>query len=228
MTTSGVFLTEPPVVTIVADALDRIQIRAASITTDHLISARRSLSFVFSRLDNLGVNLWAVDLQTVAMTADTIMYNCPASTVEVLDVYRHDVTTGIDIILGPLSRTDYASIPSKDQSGTPTSYWLNRQTPIPVIYVWQPASQDGQYELRYWRWRQLQEANPQGQETTDIPIRFYEAVCSGLAAHMAMKWKPEAAQALMAYAKETWTDAAAEDRERVPLRIIPSASDYFW
>lgn len=227
MATSGTYAFSPTLVDIVADAYDRLEIRLPAITTDHLISARRSLNYVMVVLDNLGINLWAVDLQTVPLLPTVPTYDCPTSTVCVLDVYRHSVADGIDILLSPLSRTDYASIPNKTLAGTPISYWNNRQTPTQTMTVWQPVTDAGLYELRYYRMRQLQDANPQNTQTPDIPLRFQECLAAGLAAHLAIKWKPEKFAILQGYAKEVWAQAAQEDRERVSLFLVPQFTSYF-
>lgn len=227
MTTSGVYVSSPDLGDIVVDAFERIQIRQSMITSEHMTSARRSLNFMMTRFDNLGINLWAVDLEEFPVLADTLTYNCEESTVTTLDVYRHEVSTGIDILLAPLSRTDYASIPNKEQTGVPTSYWFNRQTPIPTITIWQGADESGLWTIKYYRMRQLQYADPKNGQTADIPIRFAEALCAGTAAHLAMKWKPESAQGLMAYSDKVWAEAASEDRERVPLRIAPDIYSYY-
>jgi hypothetical protein len=42
-----------------------------------------------------------------------------------------------------------------------------------------------------------------------------------------MKWKPERAMALKAYADEVFTEAADEDREIVTLSMTPDFGPYF-
>jgi len=178
-------------------------------------------------MDNLGINLWAVDLQTIDLLANQATYDLDNSTVDVLDVYRTEVGSGIDIIMAPLSRTDYASQPNKLIPGVPTSFWVNRQTPTPQMNIWQVASEDGQYQVKFYRMRQLMQATPQMEQTADIPIRFMEALCAGLASHLAIKWKPDKAAALMQYSDKVWAEAAIEDVERVPLRILPKTDGYW-
>lgn len=227
MTTSGVYVTAPDLADLVKDAFERCQIRTPALSAEQMASARRSINFTLTRFDNLGINLWAVDLQTFDVLADTLTYDCDDSTVAVLDVYRHEVSTGIDIVLGPLSRTDYAAIPNKTQHGVPTAYWFDRLTPTPTITIWQPAAESGIWSIKYYRMRQLQYADPRSGQTADIPIRFAEALCAGTAAHLAMKWQPSRFADLTAYAEKVWAEAASEDRERVPLRIQPAIADYY-
>lgn len=132
-----------------------------------------------------------------------------------------------DITLTPMSRTEWAATPTKTStSEKPTSYWYDRQI-SPALHLWPVPDPTGPMELRYFRMRQLQDANPQNTETPDIPYRFEEAFCAALAAHLAVKWKPEVVEILDAKAKETWTEASGEDRERVNLNIQPDLSGYF-
>src|ERR1700682_2966438 len=112
---SGTYSCNPNLFEIVLDAYDRMQIRGPEITAPQIVSARRSLNYVLVRMDNLGINLWAVDLQSIALVQGTATYSVDPSTVAILDVYRRIVSGGTpqDIILSSLSRTDYASIPNK-------------------------------------------------------------------------------------------------------------------
>lgn len=228
MTSSNLYQFNPSLTEIVLDSYDRLQIRGPELTAPQIISARRSLNYVLVRMANLGINLWCVDLQSVPLVQGTITYAVDPSTVTVLDIYRRtgSGTSIQDIILSPLSRTDYASIPNKNNQASPTSYWFDR-TLSPTLYLYPTPDQNNYYTLYYYRMRQIQDANPQNSQTADIPYRFLEMLASATAGHLAMKWKPEAAAALQAYAKEVWAEAALEDRERVPLYLQPNMDGYY-
>ena len=131
-----------------------------------------------------------------------------------------------DRILYAISRDDYAAIPNKSQQGVPNTYWFNR-TSVPSVTIWNVPDDNGPYELIYYRMRKMDDASVLGGISADVPTYFLEAYCAEIAAHLAIKWKPDAALALMAYAKEVWQEAAVEDREHVPLHIAPSFSGYF-
>jgi len=228
MTSSGTYSFNPSLTEIVLDAYDRMQIRGPEVTAPQIVSARRSLNYVLVRMDNLGINLWCVDLQSVALVQGTATYDVDPSTVTILDVYRR-IGSGQstqDIILSSLSRTDYASIPNKATQSPPTSYWFDR-TLSPTITLYPTPDQSNYYTLYYYRMRQIQDANPVNGQTADIPVRFQEMLASALAAHLAMKWKPELAQALQTYADKVWSEAALEDRERAPLYLNPILDGYY-
>lgn len=137
----------------------------------------------------------------------------------------------IDRILYPISRTDYASQPDKTQQGSPTTFWFDRLT-TPTITLWQVPDQNGPYAFQYYRQRQVQDANIVGGQTLDMPPRFFEAAAAELAAHLSWKYPPNPASGITVdklemAAKAAWAEAAAEDRERVTLSIMPDFSSYF-
>lgn len=393
MATSGTYAFDPSLADIVLDAFDRIQVRPAAITVDHMASARRSLNQIFVRWANRGLNLWLIDEQVVTLNTGQYNYAVPGSTVMMLETWvrqyqmgnvqsvvpvvgttiasdsvvvtlsdhglvaglwvaipiyvavggvvlqgfyqvdtvpsdstftitadgdatasvvgggavpvyattlnsatitatlaAHGLSPGqvftvhvativggvqllgdytiasvptantltfvaqqvagsvgsqsendglveiatqstanlpVDTFMTPISRTDWAALSVKNQpTSLPTTYYFDRTTP-PSVNVWGTPNLNSPMELHYFRMRQLQDANPQGTQTPDIPYRFEEALCADLAYMLAIKWKQEAAEALLAYSKEVWAEAAGEDRERVVLNIAPMLSEYY-
>lgn len=392
-TTSGTYAWNPTITDIVLDSYDRIQIRPAALTPDHLFSARRSINQILVRFANRGINLWAVDEQVVTLNAGQGEYNVPQNTVTMLetwirsyqlttpedispacsttdgsavveltlpdnslaaddwvsvpiyvsvggiiiqgfyqvlaitgastftitaddlatatvvgggavpayatvadsatvtvtlaghglvggDTYTVHVSTTVggltllgdyivqsvptvntltitaasaagstdtasendgemqiappaenvsptDRILTPISRTDWAAIANKfQQMAVPTSYWFDRTDP-PTVNIWGVPDSTQPQELHYYRMRQLQDADPTGTQTADVPYRFEEALCAELTYLLAMKWKPEVAKDMFEYSKIVWDEAMAEDRERVVLNLAPTVSEYF-
>lgn len=393
MATSGTYAWTPTVTDIVLDAFDRIQVRPAAITPDHLFSARRSLNQLFVRFNNRGINLWAVDEVTTVLNEGQGEYAVSASTVTMLETWIRsyqmnaleslttDMSTTIsdsevvveiddssglqngmyvtipiyvavggliisgtypiveipsntavtidagsnatgtvnnggavpvytttassptvgvalaahglvagdnytvheltvvgglslqgdyvvataatntltfdagsdagstdsasendgemqvatqnfnvspqDRILAPISRTDWAALPNKlQEGGYPTSYWFNRTDP-PTVNIWQVPDGTIVQELHYFRLRRIQDADPTGTQTADVPNRFEEALCAGLTYFLAIKWKPEVAADMKTYFQEVWDEAMSEDRERVTLNIAPNTQSYY-
>lgn len=393
MATSGTYAFSPSLADIVLDAFDRIQIRPAALTVDHMASARRSLNQIFVRYANRGLNLWAIDEQVVTLNNGQYNYAVPNSTVMMLETWVRqyqmgaveDVTPSITTTLGsasvvvtladnglvaglwtaipiytsvggiilqgfytvdscttntftitadsvatasvvaggavpvydstindetilvtlsahgflpgetytvhvqttvggisllgdytilttptantltfdalnpagstetvsentglmeistqsaqnlpvdtfmtPISRTDWAALSIKNQpTSLPTTYYFDRTSP-PTVNIWgTPNLTNSPMELHYFRMRQLQDANPQGTQTPDIPYRFEEVLCADLAFMLAMKWKQDIAPALKDYAAECWAEAASEDRERVILSLAPQMDNLY-
>lgn len=132
----------------------------------------------------------------------------------------------VDRVIMPISRTDYSDLPNKFQQGFPTVYWFDRLL-NPTLTLWQVPDGNGPYQLFYYRVTQIQDAIPTMGQTADIPYRFQEAWASGIAWHLARKWKPELEAARKADAMEAMALACAEDRERVPLYLSPDFSGYY-
>ena len=133
MTTSGTYTFDPTYVDIVLDAFDRIEIRPSAITPDHMFSAKRSTNQLLVRFANRGINFWAVDEQTVTLNEGQGLYNCPSSTVMMLETWvrqyqlnsPEDVTPSINTTIS----SDVVEITLVDH-GLAVGYWLS----IP-IYV---------------------------------------------------------------------------------------------
>lgn len=133
----------------------------------------------------------------------------------------------IDRILTSISRTDYASQPNKLQQGPPTTFWFDRLSPIPTLTTRYVADGNGPYVVFYYRMRRIQDAAATGGQTPDVPYRFLEALAADLAARLARKYAPSLVQSLQLDAKQAWSEAAEEDRERVQLFLAPDTSPYF-
>lgn len=131
-----------------------------------------------------------------------------------------------DRIMTPISRNDYAALPNKATQSPPTQYWFDRLRG-PTLTVYPAPDQNGPYSMQYYRVTQIEDASINGNISPDIPYRFLEAMCSGAAAHMAVKWRPEALQMLKGEAAQAWSEAAGEDRERVTWQIQPEMGSYF-
>ncbi len=211
------------------ECLDRLQIRGPAITIDHLSSIANSFNLVQSEWSNRGVNLWEIVEMTIPLVQGTATYPIDVRSMFLAPeaFLRTTVNTVTkDIVLFPLSRAEFAAIPSKTQQSRPTSYWFDRLL-SPTITLWPVPDANGPYELHYWRASQQQDMNATLGALPDIPYRFYEAFCAEVTAHMAMKWRPEIWDKLLAYATERWKEAAGEDREKVSLYIAPDFSGYY-
>lgn len=230
MTTSGTSTFNLANADIVLEAFDRLQVRPGAITNEHMVSARRSLNLELTSWDNRGINLWAVDLQELALIEGQTSYELSQTTITTLDVYIRQEASGssqpIDRIMNPIGRSEYAMIPNKEQEGFPTVYWFDRTT-TPTLHIWQPANATGVYTLRCYRMRRLEDAAPNMVQTADVPYRFLDALSAGLAARLARKYRPEAVAELKLEAAEALMLAIVEDRERVPLYIQPDFGPYF-
>jgi hypothetical protein len=188
-------------------------------------SARMATNMMLSRWSNQGVNLWAVDLVTVPLVEGQTTYAVDNNTIMVLDAYT-TTDSGIDRVIMPISRTEYASYPNKTQQGFPTSYWFDRLI-SPTITLWPVPDGSSATILKYYRVRQVQDANLQNGENAEIPYRWLEAFADGLTYRLARIWQPQMAVALKGQADESYQIAADQDVEAVPTYISPMIGGYF-
>lgn len=182
-------------------------------------------NMMLARFSNQGVNLWAVDLITVPLIEGQATYAVDGNTVMVLDAYT-TTSSGIDRVIMPISRTEYASYPNKTQQGFPTSYWYDRLI-SPTLTLWPVPDGSSATILKYYRVRQVQDSNLQNGENVEIPYRWLEAFADGLTYRLARIWAPQMAQMLKGQADESYQIASAQDVEDVPTYIAPMLGGYF-
>ena len=227
MTTSGTYSYNPSLGEVTLYAYNLIGIRNTSLLQEHMEAARMAANMMLGRWSSEGVNLWTVDLQTVTLVQGTSTYTVPDNTITMLDAY---VTTGtgtnaINRIIMPVSRTEYASYPNKQQQGFPTTFWFDRLL-SPNVTLW-PVPDGNEVSFSYYRVRQVQDSNLNSGQTVEIPYYFLEAFAYGLAQRLAMVWAPEKVQLLKPLADEAYDLAARQNVETAQQYISPTISSYF-
>lgn len=228
MTSSGLYtIGDEEQIDLETEMYERIGRAPSSLASNDIDSARRSLSFMFSDWSNMQPNLWTVSLFSQALTAGQSSITLTARQVSVLSAYTRTVTNegaNQDLVISPISRTEYDAIPNKAQTSTrPTQYYLQR-TIVPTLYLW-PVPEDTGVTL-YWRSAMIQMDPGAFTDSMDAPNRWMEAIVAGGAAKLAQKFAPERLIYLEPAAAAAYARAAAEDRERVPLRITVDMTGY--
>lgn len=120
-----------------------------------------------------------------------------------------------DIPMTRISRAEYMALPVKNQTGRPTSFYVDRQI-YPVVYLWPTPSVGA--SLFYTRTRLLQDLGTL-LNTPEAPVRFLEALTAGIAWKLAVKFAPDRAESLKENYETAYNIATRSDTERVPLRI---------
>ena len=147
----------------------------------------------------------------------------------ILDAYVTNTQTGdnIDRIILPVSRTEYASYPNKEQSGFPTVFWFDRLI-SPTVTLWPvPFPNNGPTVLKYYRVKRLQDSAFTNGQTVEIPYLWLEAFAYALAQRLAMIWSPEKVPMLQPFADEAYNVAAEQNVETANQYITPQISGYF-
>lgn len=238
MATSNTYSFNPGLGELTLYAYNLIGIRNTALLQEHMEAARMASNMLCSRWSNMGVNLWAVDLVTTPLVTDQATYAVDGNTVMILDAYVQNDDSGanIDRIILPVSRTEYASYPNKEQQGFPTVYWFDRLISSsrstgsagPSITLWPvPNTDNGPQSLKYYRVRQIQDSALQNGQTVEIPYLWLEAFAYGLAMRLAQIWNPAAVAMIKPMADESYQIAASQNIEQAQQYISPMISGYF-
>lgn len=229
MATSGTYTFNPSLGEVTLYAYNLIGVRNTAVLQEHMEAARMATNMLLSRWSNQGVNLWAVDLVTTPLVQGQATYNVDANTVVILDAYMRiddGVSDPIDRIILPISRTEYASYPNKDQQGFTTTFWFDRLL-SPTVTLWPvPDGTSAQY-LKYYRVRQIQDANLQNGQQVEIPYLWMEAYAFALAQRLALIWAPEKVAIMKPLADEAYQIAADQNVETAQQYISPVISGYW-
>ena len=229
MATSGTYNFNPGLGEITLYAYNLIGIRNTAVLQEHMEAARMASNMLCARWSNQGVNLWAVDLVTVPLVTDVATYPVDGNTVTMLDAYVQNDDSGanIDRLILPISRTEYASYPNKEQQGFPTVFWFDRLL-SPSVTLWPvPNTDNGPQYLKYYRVTQIQDSGLQNGQTVDIPYLWLEAFAYGLALRLAQIWNPQAMAMIKPMADESYQIAADQNIEQAATYISPMVSGYF-
>ena len=225
MATSGTNAFNPDQVNLIEEACALAGFEAR--TGYDLRSARFALNMLLMEWGNRGINLWTLTEVSTPLVASTATYTLPAACVDTFDVAIRTnagtVATQADFKISRISMPTYISIPNKLSLGRPLQYVINRQI-APTITLWPVPDATQTWTLFYYYLRRIQDAGATASLTQDVPFRFYPALVAGLAYYMAMR-KPELlarVPMMKAYYDEQLLMAHDEDREKAPLRLVPS------
>ena len=222
MATSGTVAFRPNVEEIITEAFERCGIDTQTQTGDKAVSARRSLNLLFAEWANRGINYWAVDQQTLTLVKGTAAYELPVGTIDLISAVIRDSsgTDTSDQIINRVSISDYNQLPNKDSSGKPSQYMLDKQY-TPKAYFWSVPDKTT-YSMVYWAIRQLEDVTASNQDA-DIPYRWNECICAGLASKLSLKFANEKFTLLNEMYERAFNFAASTDNDGVSLRIQPTA-----
>lgn len=237
MSTSGTYNFNPSLGELTIYAFNLCEIRGTAITQEHMELSRMAMNMMLSNWSNRGVNLWAVDLQTINLVQGQSTYSVPDNTVVMLDAYC-EITTGtqpIDRIILPVSRTEYASYPNKSQQGFPTVFWFDRLisgsrstgSAGPQVTLWPVPDGTSAQIMKYYRVRQVQDSAFTNGQTVEIPYLWLEAAAYGLAQRLALIWNPQKVGLIKPLADEAYMIAAEQNVETANFYLSPQVQGYF-
>lgn len=229
MATSGTYTFNPSLGELGLYAFNMAGVRNTALMQEHFASLTMATNMLLARWSNQGVNLWAVDEITTTLIAGQATYNVDANTVMILDAFMRiddGVNDPVDRLILPISRSEYAAYPNKEQQGFTTVFWFDRLI-APTVTLWPvPDGTSAQY-LKYYRVRRIQDAALTNGQQVEIPYLWLEAFATGLAARLALIWNPDKAVALKTFADESYQIAADQNIEASNVYMSPQTANYW-
>lgn len=213
MTTSGSYTFGPTVGGILDEAAEQAGIDPASINERHISSAKMSLNLMFTE--------WAARdgdaIYRVATGNSTITPNGPPSTLNsfvlptgAIDITSNDLNMNYNSAtqvepITRISRQAYLNIPTKTNTGKPTTFYVDRATlNTPTVYLYPIPDQVTVFYFDYMRF--VQTVLTLG-ENPDIETLWIAAAVQGLAARLALKFNPDKYALLAGLAEASYRTA---------------------
>ena len=181
-----------------------------------LRTARRSLNLLLAEWANRGINLFTIEQVTTTLTAATANYTLGADTIDILEMVLR--RSGTDYTMDRIGRGEYLNLPNKTDQGRPSQFYVDRQI-NPVVYLWQ-TPENSTDQIVYYRLVRMDDADDYTDDF-EMPFRFYPCLVAGLAYYLSMKVAPDRLPLLKGVYDEEFARAAAEDRDRASLRLVP-------
>lgn len=220
MTTSGTTSFSLPLDELLEAAAQRVGGEPILGTEARL--ATRILNLLFTDLQNRNVPLHTIELVSASLVSGTTQVTVASDTIDVLDMVL--ATSSVDFPMFRIGFGEWLNLPKKSQTGTPTTFYVDRRRDAPVIYIW-PIPSDNTKGIKYFRERFVQDASKLG-EDPDFPRRYYPALVAGLAYYLALSrglnFPMDRLAMLKAEYEEQLMHSVEEDRERASIQIVPN------
>lgn len=211
MATSGVSNFNPEFDDILQDAA--AMVGGGPILAEELTAAMRGMNVLLTRIQNRNVLLHKIETTTVDAVVSQGQYSFDNTVLDVLSISTRLDTA--DLLLERHGYKRWAEIPTKTQSGRPTSYWFDRRRDTCLLNVW--PLPDDTYPLIVTLQKNAEDVI-KAFDQVDVPRRFIPALIFGLAYWIGMRRNSRVPSERLALLKAEYEqavkEAMGEDRER--------------
>lgn len=145
-------------------------------------SGLEAMTLMLKSWQVMGPNLWRNTFGSVALVAGQASYTLSPKPFSVEEA-RFRSASGTDIPMTQMNRDDYVDIPAKTSTGTPTSYYIDRQRDSVVMYVW-PVPSAVTTETVQYSYSRIIEDMDNADNDIDIPQEWFETVGYNLASRL--------------------------------------------
>ena len=196
-------------------------------------SARRSLNIMFQEWANRGLHYWEVKNNSITLVNGQSVYTMFRSTNDgtssatavygvddILEMsYRN--SSSVDFPLTKINRSQYQSLSSKTDTGTPTQYFVQRFIDKVTITLYlTPGSTEAGNFINYYYVSRIQDAGVYTNEL-DVPYRFVPCMVSGLSFYLSQKFAPQRTQEMKLLYEDELQRALQEDGSSSSAYISP-------
>jgi hypothetical protein len=218
MATSGTHNFDPTFDDILQDAAGMVG--GGPILAEELISARRGLDILLTKIQSRNLFLHKIETTTVPAIVSVETYPLDQSVLDVLHITSERTSGGSDITMTRLGYQQWAEIPTKDRPGQPLQYWFNRGRQSNTLHLW--PLPDDTYNLTITL-QKTAEDTIRAFDNVDVPRRFIPALVFGLAYWIGLRRSNRVPADRLALLRgefnEAVREAMDEDRERASIRI---------
>jgi hypothetical protein len=218
MATSGTHQFDPTFDDILQDAAGMVG--GGPILAEELLSAKRGLDVVLTKIQNRNILLHKIQTTTVPVIAEQDTYSINRATLDILHASVSRIDSSNSFTLERLGYEQWADIPTKERPGQPTQYWFDRGRVGSTLNIW-PVP-DTSYTLNLTI-HKLADDTLRAFNNVDVPRRFIPALVYGLAYWIGMRRPSRVSVERLSILKlefeEALKEAFTEDRERASIRI---------
>ena len=171
--------------------------------------AMTALNRMLKAWQNRGYNVWAVSQLSVTLTTAASYVMSPVRPLRILGARFS--RNGVEIPMQVMTRDEYDMLPQKLSTGTPTTYYYDRQREAAKLYVWPVLTVAAGEVLNITYERETDDITSLDQ-VLDLPGEYFDAAVYGLAARLSDDYQRDVPQ-IVARAEEELRIALAFDRE---------------
>lgn len=236
MSTSGVTSFNVTRNDIILMALEDLKVYAPDFETPPpaaITRANKRLNMMIKAMQAAGVGLWLNTIYTQVLTAGSQSYllgpgSTPVAIPRPLGVVEARVvdTAGNELVMTPMSRDEYMTMPLKSSTGKPTQWYYDPQLVNGVFYVWPVA--DNVTDVIKMTVRTPVQDFVNTDDTPDFPIEWADALHYGLALRLITVYDvpDKIGNHIKQMAMITLQDADGFDREQNVSVFITPATEY--
>lgn len=177
--------------------------------------ARLALNMMLKSWQQRGPHLWKKTEGTITLLNATASYNLAATLnpLRIIDLRYRD-TTGRDMPMEEIERSEYFDLPDKASAGIPTTWYFDPQRGAPTVYAW-PVKATITTETLQATYQKRTDDIDDLDNDIDVPQEWLETVGYNLAARLLDDHAigGEIASRIIARAEQLHLEAKDFDRE---------------